>query len=48
MNYGANSELTAADQNDLKRLYYDASSGALTNINGTPIKFVRPYHYFHA
>jgi adenylylsulfate kinase-like enzyme len=45
MNYGDKSELTDADRSDLKKLYKSAWSGQLTNINGTPIKFVRPFHY---
>jgi Matrixin len=45
MNYGDKSELTDADRNDLKKLYKSAWSGQLTNINSTPIKFVRPFHY---
>jgi hypothetical protein len=44
MNYGELSELTDADKTDLKRLYQQAWSGALTEINGTPIKFVKPFH----
>jgi hypothetical protein len=48
MNYGANSELTDADRRDLKTLYTSAWSKDLTNINGTPIKFVRPFHYLEA
>lgn len=44
MNYGNLSRLTANDKNDLRRLYGMAWSGALTNINGTPIRFVKPYH----
>lgn len=44
MNYGALSELTTADRDDLRRLYQLAWSGALTNVNGTPIRFVKPYH----
>jgi hypothetical protein len=45
MNYGANSELTDEDRGDLKKLYESCWRGELTNINGTPIKFVRPFHY---
>ncbi|GJH31075.1 matrixin family metalloprotease [Caballeronia novacaledonica] len=48
MNYGKNSELTDADQNDLSSLYKAAWKGELLSINGTPIKFVRPYHYLTA
>ena len=44
MNYGAASMLTAADRSDLARLYQLAWSGQLTQINGTPIRFVRPFH----
>ncbi|HEV7881783.1 matrixin family metalloprotease [Bradyrhizobium sp.] len=44
MNYGANSKLTADDRADLKKLYQQAWSGQLTHINGTPIKFVKPFH----
>lgn len=44
MNYGAQSELTAADKADLQRLYDAVWAGALTEINGTPIRQVRPYH----
>lgn len=45
MNYGNNSELTLADQRDLKLLYKGARSGQLQQINGTPIQLFRPYHY---
>lgn len=48
MSYGGNSEMTDDDRNDLARLYDSAWSGQLTNIAGTPIKLVRPYHYLHA
>jgi hypothetical protein len=44
MNYGYQSKLTDDDRDDLRRLYQQARSGALTAINGTPIRFVRPYH----
>lgn len=44
MNYGDKSELTKDDKNDLKRLYQMAWDGKLTNINGTPIQFVKPFH----
>jgi hypothetical protein len=44
MNYGNQSELTDDDKSDLKRLHQMAWSGELTKINGTPIKFIRPYH----
>jgi Matrixin len=44
MNYGNKSRLTPDDKADLKRLYQLAWSGQLTQINGTPIRFVRPFH----
>ena len=44
MNYGNKSVLTLDDRADLKRLYQLAWSGRLTHINGTPIRFVRPFH----
>lgn len=44
MNYGTLSELTSADKDDLRRLYQLTWAGWLTQINGTPIRFVRPYH----
>ncbi|SEM70964.1 matrixin family metalloprotease [Bradyrhizobium sp. OK095] len=44
MNYGPDSKLTADDRLDLKRLYQQAWNGQLTHINGTPIRFVKPYH----
>ena len=44
MNYGTLSKLTANDKKDLKRLYQTAWSGELTNINGTPIRFVKAFH----
>jgi hypothetical protein len=47
MNYGNNSELTEADRSDLKLLYEGAWSGQLKEINGTPVKLVRPYHSLH-
>jgi Metallo-peptidase family M12B Reprolysin-like len=44
MNYGQNSMLTKYDKADLKNLYRLAWAGELTAINGTPIKFVKPFH----
>jgi hypothetical protein len=44
MNYGEMSELTDADRDDLARLYRMAWSGELTEINGTPIRLVGPFH----
>ncbi|PRY11886.1 reprolysin-like metallo-peptidase family M12B [Pontibacter ummariensis] len=46
MNYGKLSELTEDDKKDLKQLYQLAWSGALTEINGTPIRFMKPFHIF--
>jgi hypothetical protein len=43
MNYGSQSELTDDDKADLKRLYQAAWGAALTQINGTPIQFVKPF-----
>lgn len=43
MNYGNLSMLTADDKNDLTRLYQAVWSGAITNINGTPIRLIKPY-----
>ena len=45
MNYGNNSELTPADLRDLKLLYEGVWSNQIRNINGTPIKLFRPFHY---
>lgn len=44
MNYGADSMLTEYDRFDLKTLYRMAWSGEITHINGTPIRFVNPFH----
>jgi len=44
MNYGSQSVLTDADKSDLKRLYGLAWSGELTQINGTSIRFMQPFH----
>ncbi len=43
MNYGAKSVLTDDDRNDLKRLYKQAWSRELTEINGTVIRLMRPF-----
>lgn len=43
MNYGPDSKLTPEDLSDLTTLYQQAWSGALTDINGAPIRFVRPF-----
>jgi hypothetical protein len=40
MNYGSQSELTDDDRGDLKRLYLAAWSGELTQVNGTPFRFM--------
>lgn len=44
MNYGNLSQLTAADRQDLKRLYASVWKGTLTRINGTPVRLVKPFH----
>lgn len=44
MNYGEESIFTETDKKDLAQLYAKAWAGTLTKINGTPIRFVRPYH----
>ena len=44
MNYGPDSRLTDVDKVDLKRLYQSVWAGALTHINGTPIRQVGPFH----
>jgi hypothetical protein len=44
MNYGAQSKLSAADKADLRRLYQQVWAGELTEINGTPVRLMRPYH----
>ncbi len=46
MNYGSLSELTEYDRSDLLQLYQLAWAGALTNINDTPIRLVRPFSTF--
>lgn len=44
MNYGQDSFLTDHDKSDLAKLYAAAWSRQLTDINGTPIRLVRPFH----
>jgi len=46
MNYGGKSELTEVDKADLRSLYQLAWSGQLSDINGTPMRFVRPFSAF--
>ena len=46
MNYGIDSTLTQADIDDLIRLYQQVWSGALTKINGTPVRLMRPFSHF--
>lgn len=43
MNYGSDSKMTENDRSDLQSLYQLARAGALTKINGTPIRLVRPF-----
>ncbi|MGF6452841.1 matrixin family metalloprotease [Pseudomonas sp. ILQ215 TE3946] len=44
MNYGADSQLTEKDKEDLKELYSLVRSGKLKQINGTAIRLVTPFH----
>jgi hypothetical protein len=44
MNYGPDSVMTAADRRDLKLLYDQVWTGKLTEIAGTKVKLVRPFH----
>ncbi|MDF2188550.1 matrixin family metalloprotease [Paraflavitalea sp. CAU 1676] len=44
MNYGQLSALTETDKRDLKLLYQKVWSGAITQINGTPVRLVKPFH----
>ena len=44
MNYGDKSTMTKQDRKDLKTLYAKVWSKELTEINGTKIRLVRPYH----
>ena len=46
MNYGPQSTLTKTDIKDLSRLYEQVWSGDLTEINGTPIRLMRPFSHF--
>ena len=44
MNYGTASVLTDEDKADLGTLYQRAWAGQLTEVNGTQIRFVTPFH----
>lgn len=44
MNYGSDSRLTDYDRRDLEKLYSMAWSSELTQINGTSIRLVKPFH----
>ncbi len=44
MNYGTESVMTKTDRHDLKLLYSRVWSGETTEIAGTPIRLVRPFH----
>lgn len=44
MNYGPDSRLTAEDKSDLKKFYQMVWSRELTEVNGTPIRLVKPFH----
>jgi hypothetical protein len=43
MNYGPQSQLASQGKSDLKPLYQLAWNGQLTNINGTPIRLLKPF-----
>ncbi|MGZ8313389.1 MAG: matrixin family metalloprotease [Allosphingosinicella sp.] len=43
MNYGADSRLTDADRSDLSDLYRAVWTGQLPDINGTPIRLMKPF-----
>jgi len=47
MNYGPDSELTDVDKADLKLLYEKVWNGEITEINGTPIRLMDPFHTFN-
>ena len=44
MNYGEMSTLTDADKDDLRKLYQLVWAGAITQLNGTPIRLVKPFN----
>ena len=44
MNYGTLSQLTIEDKDDLRRLYQLVWAGSLVQINGTPVRLVKPFH----
>jgi hypothetical protein len=44
MNYGADSKLTGDDKSDLKKLYQSVWAGMVTEVNGTPVRLVGPFH----
>ena len=46
MNYGPDSRLTETDKSDLNSLYEMAWNGDLTNINGTPVRLMKPFSHF--
>lgn len=46
MNYGPNSRLTKTDRSDLRNLYQMAWNGDLTDINGTPVRLMKPFSHF--
>lgn len=43
MNYGEKSTMTDQDKNDLHKLYQGVWNKQIHNINGTPIKLVKPF-----
>ena len=46
MNYGAKSVMMEDDRSDLAALYKGAWGGKFSEINGTPIRLMRPFSFF--
>ena len=44
MNYGDDSKLTNDDKSDLRNLYQSVWTGLVTEVNGTPVRLVSPFH----
>jgi len=44
MNYGDDSKLTNDDKSDLRNLYQSVWTGLVTEVNGTPVRLVNPFH----
>ncbi len=43
MNYGPDSQLTATDKSDLRKLYRKVWTREIDDVNGTPVRLFRPY-----